>query len=217
MVPPPESTPPSQNRDHASIGRLLARDADGLRHLAEDHGPRTLAALRSTFGATLPASEIEDVFTSALMRLWEHPAAFDPGQGTLRAWLFVVARNLALTAVRRHQRERRNLSIEDFDQLVAGLANTRGEQDRLRRVADLHGCLTELPPLQRAVLQADLAAHGAARAPDLARRLDTTVQAIYAARHRGRAELARMMQRLGHYADRQVRRTAKKEPTPEFG
>lgn len=200
---------------------LRAGHPDGLRHLVEDHAASTLAGLRRAFARFLPATEIEDALTAALVRIWEQPDRFDPGLGAIRAWLFVVARNSALSTVRRRQRQLRDLSIEDFDALLARLATTPAEQERLRRIADVHGCLSELPPMQRAVLLADLAANGTESSTVLAQRLGTSPTAIYSARHRGRAELARMMQRLGHYVDRTFAAPPHDAPspcpTPEFG
>ena len=215
------SPPPRRDRDAETLALLRAGHPDGLRHLVEDHAASTLAGLRRAFARFLGAAEIEDALTAALVRIWEQPDRFDPDLGTIRAWLFVVARNSALSTVRRRQRQLRDISIEDFDSLLARLATTPAELERLRRIADLHGCLSELPPMQRAVLLADLAANGTESSTVLAQRLCTSPTAIYSARHRGRAELARMMQRLGHYADRSFRTPShdapSPTPTPEFG
>lgn len=213
--------PPPPNRDAATLVLLQAGNPDGLRHLVEDHAASTLAGLRRAFARFLPAPEIEDALTAALVRIWEQPSRFDPRLGTLRAWLFVVARNSALSTVRRRQRQLRDISIEDFDSLLGKLASTPSEQERLRRIADLHGCLSELSPMQRAVLLADLAANGTESSTVLAQRLGTSPIVIYSARHRGRAEIGRMMQRLGHYVGRSIAPNPPGRPlptpTPEFG
>lgn len=49
----------------------------------------------------------EDVAQETLLRAWRHLDLLDEGQGSVRAWLFTVARNLVIDdwRSRRHQRE----------------------------------------------------------------------------------------------------------------
>jgi RNA polymerase sigma-70 factor (ECF subfamily) len=42
----------------------------------------------------------EDVVQETLLRAWTHPDAMDPARGSPRNWLFTVARNLVIDAVR---------------------------------------------------------------------------------------------------------------------
>lgn len=43
----------------------------------------------------------EDLVQETLLRAWRHPEALDPAYGSVRAWLFKTARNLAIDAWRR--------------------------------------------------------------------------------------------------------------------
>jgi RNA polymerase sigma-70 factor (ECF subfamily) len=43
----------------------------------------------------------EDLVQETLLRAWRHPEALDPERGSVRAWLFTTARNLAIDAWRR--------------------------------------------------------------------------------------------------------------------
>lgn len=43
----------------------------------------------------------EDLVQETLLRAWRHPASMDPANGSVRAWLFTTARNLAIDAWRR--------------------------------------------------------------------------------------------------------------------
>ena len=43
----------------------------------------------------------EDLVQETLLRAWRHPEALDPQRGSVRAWLFTTARNLAIDAWRR--------------------------------------------------------------------------------------------------------------------
>jgi RNA polymerase sigma factor (sigma-70 family) len=208
---------PVPQRDASTLALLRAGQADGIRHLLADHSGAVLTALRRTFGRFLTALEVEEALEIAVVRIWQAGAATPPANATLRSWLYVIARNAGLSMVRRRRR-RHELPLDEFAEMLAQMASGVVEQERLRRLADLHHCLCELPPLQRAVLQADLDANGAADAAGLAARFATSPRVVYVARSRGRAELRRMMQRLGHYVPaRDATGQPVDRPEPEFG
>jgi RNA polymerase sigma-70 factor (ECF subfamily) len=74
-------------------------DEDLLRALHDEHGEALFAhALRLTGGDRQRA---EDLVQETLVRAWQHPEALDPERGSVRAWLFTTARNLAIDAWRR--------------------------------------------------------------------------------------------------------------------
>jgi RNA polymerase sigma-70 factor (ECF subfamily) len=77
----------------------VSEDDDLLRALHEEHGDALFAhALRLTSGDRQRA---EDLVQETLLRAWQHPEALDPERGSVRAWLFTTARNLAIDAWRR--------------------------------------------------------------------------------------------------------------------
>lgn len=96
-----------------------------LRTLYAEHaGPLLGYVLRLTDGDRQRA---EDVVQETLLRAWRHPESLDPGRGSLRPWLWTVARNIVVDGARaRHARPREvgeealaALSIEDpIDQAV---------------------------------------------------------------------------------------------------
>jgi DNA-directed RNA polymerase specialized sigma24 family protein len=212
---PDATPPPGADRDAETIELLRRGDAEGIRRLLHDHGGAVLVGLRRAFGRFLGDSEVEEAAGAALVRIWRSSAGTPPPSATLRSWWFVSARNCGLSIVRRRRRQKER-SLDDLAEVLSVMAPTRSEQERLRRVADVHHCLRELAPMQRAVLQADLDANGTADAQALARDLCTTPRVIWVARNRGRAELRRMMQRLGHYLDEPGLGPAP-SPAPGFG
>lgn len=192
-----ESTPPTTARDHETVRLLRERHPDGMRMLVEDHRASVQALLRQRFERFLPLHEIDAALAAALVRIWEAPFAHTTG--TLRAWLFVAARDCALGSVKRRQRALRRATVHEMAGLLDALGATPHERQRLRRIADVYDALTQLPPLQRAVLQADLDALGSEAPQVLARRLGVSTPTILRARHRGRAALATRLRSLGHY------------------
>jgi RNA polymerase sigma-70 factor, ECF subfamily len=74
-------------------------DAHLLRALHDEHAEALYAhALRLVNGDRQRA---EDLVQETLLRAWRHPESLDPRRGSVRAWLFTTARNLAIDAWRR--------------------------------------------------------------------------------------------------------------------
>ena len=213
------STPPEPTPDELTLALLRSTDGEGegARRLLAHHGGPVLAALQRGFGGFLTRHELEDAIAAAVVRIWAAGAAAPPANATLRSWLYVIARNCLLSIARQRRRRPQELPLEAFEHLVARISTGPAEQERLHRLADLHNCLRELPSMQRAVLAADLDANGTADADTLAARLGTTARVVYVARSRGRAEIRRMMQRLGHFAERPAGERPAPLPAPEFG
>src|SRR2546421_11090501 len=76
-----------------------ADDAELLRAMFAEHGDALYAhALRLASGDRQRA---EDLVQETLLRAWRHPEALNPDRGSVRAWLFTTARNLAIDSWRR--------------------------------------------------------------------------------------------------------------------
>lgn len=88
--------------DQELITQVCAGDADAFEMLCGRYSPllrrHLLRMLRDVDAA-------EDLLQETLLRVWTHAAQWD-GRGTLRAWLFRVATNLALNYVRTIRRRR---------------------------------------------------------------------------------------------------------------
>ncbi|ROT34364.1 sigma-70 family RNA polymerase sigma factor [Micromonospora sp. HM5-17] len=75
------------------------QDAELLRALHDEHAEALFGhALRLMRGDRQRA---EDLVQETLLRAWRHPEALDPDRGSVRAWLFTIARNLAIDAWRK--------------------------------------------------------------------------------------------------------------------
>lgn len=194
-VTAPDSQP---DRDAVTVGKLLAGDDDGLQRLLQDHGGLIRTRLRKDFGNTLDDSEIDEVMNTMVVKVWQAARRFSQAHGTLRAWAHVIAHNTAL----RHMENRRRSSMRpqaDLDRFAVAIhAPASPTSERRRLLADLHRCIEQLPPLQRAVLKADLQAGDTLPAGPLATRLGTTASSIYVSRLKGRASLREALTALGH-------------------
>lgn len=89
---------PPAGRENAVLARALRRrDAIVLEGLVERHGARLLRYLIHLAGQRGLA---EDLFQETWVRVLERGHQYDPGR-EFGAWLFAIARNLAIDALRR--------------------------------------------------------------------------------------------------------------------
>jgi RNA polymerase sigma-70 factor (ECF subfamily) len=117
-----------------------------LQALHEEHGDALQAyALRLCQGDRQRA---EDLVQETLLRAWRHPTSMDPAHGSVRAWLFTTARNLAIDAWRR-----RSVRVTEVvtDQLPEPPPEVN-EADRAVEAWTIADALKQLSPPHREVL-----------------------------------------------------------------
>lgn len=137
--------------DDAALVELVGKsDHEALAVLYKRHGAICYRlARRITVNETLAEDAVQEVFTG----LWRDPAAYTPGQGSVRNWLLGLAHHKAVDFVRRetaHQRRQnaqaaqRALDPPAGDPADEALAGIRAEEVR--------AALAELPEPQRHAL-----------------------------------------------------------------
>jgi RNA polymerase sigma-70 factor (ECF subfamily) len=143
-------TPPLEEAaEAAEEAALIARIAGGEPHrygvLVERYQRRLWWSCLRMLG---DADEADDVVQEAFVRAWERLDAFDPGR-RFYPWLFTIARNRCLNALRRRRTWGfLSLSRDDPPQIAAREgAGERAEDTELARA--LEDCLGTLPADQR--------------------------------------------------------------------
>lgn len=96
------------------------------------------------------AAQAEDLAQEVLLTVWRKAALFDPAKASASTWIFTIARNLRIDAIRRERRP--ELDPDDFAPEPApdpdsAIALADGE-------ARLRDAMVALPPDQVAVIQA---------------------------------------------------------------
>jgi RNA polymerase sigma-70 factor (ECF subfamily) len=120
-------------------------DAELLRAMFAEHGDALYAhALRLASGDRQRA---EDLVQETLLRAWRHPEALDPDRGSVRAWLFTTARNLAIDSWRR-----RSARVGEVITDAPPEAPTDDETDRTVEAWLIAEALARLSPVHRQVL-----------------------------------------------------------------
>ena len=175
----------SDVEDEAAFGRLVERHRREL-HV---HCYRMLGSF----------DEAEDLVQETFLRAWRGRAGFDAGPG-LRPWLYRIATNACLDALRR--RSRRVTTVDSFaelpwlqpypDRLLDEVAPSEEEPDAVvvsRETIELAflALIQLLPARQRAaVILRDVLGWSAKETADL---LETSVASVNSALQRGRATL----------------------------
>ncbi len=105
--------------DELLLRRLASGDETALGEVYDAHsGLVYRLALRVTQNRELAEDVTQEVFGF----LWERPLAFDPGKGTLRTWLGLLAHRRSVECVRREERRRHPLASDE--QVLPGVDET---------------------------------------------------------------------------------------------
>ena len=92
-------------------------------------------------------SRAEDVTQETLLRAWRHAAVLEESRGSVRSWLFTVARNIVIDEWR-SKRNRREIPTED----LTDLSSSEDHTDQLLLSWVVAEALTQLSSEHRAVL-----------------------------------------------------------------
>ena len=132
--------------DAEAIAAVAAGDQNALRHLYDRYGRLAHSVAYRISGDRATAEECtQDTFVT----LWRRAERFDPTRGQVSTWLFAIARNLALSAVRR---QRTTVELDPARQVetTAGPDELVASADAAAQLAD---AMANLPAPQLAVLQ----------------------------------------------------------------
>ncbi len=125
----------AQRGDRAAFESLVRRHQRGLWHLARRY-------VRSDADAA-------DIVQQAFVRAYQALAGFR-GEASVRSWLYRIAINLSLNAVRDRSREQ---PTELDDDALAIDATGADRLEGSQRAAALRAAIAELPPKQKLVLE----------------------------------------------------------------
>lgn len=139
-----ETQPPS---DSALVEKVLQRDEAALAALYDRYATMLSSVLNRILRDTQAAEEIlQDIF----LQLWRGAAQFDPSRGSLPGWLLTIARNRAISRLRRHNPAAGDELTENAVVAPFSLESAMVQQDLLGRVKT---AMEKLPEEQRAAVE----------------------------------------------------------------
>jgi RNA polymerase sigma-70 factor, ECF subfamily len=123
------------------IRRVLQGDTEAFRLLVKRHEGPVCAMIRNLIADRHDAEDVaQEVFLSA----FTHLASYDPRQGAFSTWLFTIARNKCLNALKK----RRPLALADLPEKPQR-RTPESELDRAEWFGQLDAALAALPFEQR--------------------------------------------------------------------
>jgi RNA polymerase sigma-70 factor (ECF subfamily) len=124
------------------------RDREAFHRLFDHYAPRVRSYLRR-LGASDDVAE--DLMQEVMLTIWHRAGQFDPGKAALSTWIFAIARNKRIDAIRRERRP----DFDPEDPLIEPDTAPRG--DRLAEMAQLSRAVMEavrtLPKEQSSLLR----------------------------------------------------------------
>jgi RNA polymerase sigma-70 factor (ECF subfamily) len=142
-----------QGQDSASFNALLvavgtARDRQAFEQLFRHFAPRIKAYLLR-LGASV--SLAEDLAQEAMLSVWRKAQLFDPGKASATTWIFTIARNLRIDAIRRERRP----EIDPNDPAFVPDAEPSADTALIyaNDEARLHDAISKLSPEQAKVVE----------------------------------------------------------------
>jgi RNA polymerase sigma factor (sigma-70 family) len=146
-LPPARSTAASPDFAHLLRAIVERRDQTSFVALFDHYAPRVKAYLRRLGSADGLA---EDITQDVMLTVWRKADSYDPAKAGVGTWIFTIARNLRIDAVRR---ERPMLDADDPRFAAADPAPGPDEKvDAARRDQKVRAAIRALPGEQAQVV-----------------------------------------------------------------
>lgn len=207
-----------QTTEQADLAqRLLDDDERALDEVLRLIGPVVLVVLTRRYQGVLHETDIEDVMSIGLFRLWTNRARFDRRRASLKVWFFRIVENAARDVLRHGWHKARSLEVNSDSALLGATdpsSNGHTAEDRhlpdgecagstdrapTNLQLDLREIVAELPERQRFIVMADAAAkEGVASSKLLGDELGIPGSTVRVYRKRAMDRIRSELARRGH-------------------
>lgn len=137
--------------DDAVVGRIRAGESNALDTLYSRYGRLAFALAYRIVGSPEAA---EDVVQDAYVTVWRRADLYQPGRGSVRAWLLTVVRNRAIDVLRaRDSRPKVVATLDDVGSLTSGDDDPADAAVRGIEAAAVRSAMAGLPTEQRETVE----------------------------------------------------------------
>jgi len=144
------TAPQQAAADSALIERMMAGDENALATLYDRYSGMLYGLLLRILKDTQAAEEVlQDLF----LQLWRTANRYDASRGSMTAWLMVMARNRAISRLRRGDRHVTDDPDGYLLESAAAPGNLEDEAVRLQMATRLRAAMAGLPGEQREALE----------------------------------------------------------------
>ncbi|WP_085909874.1 sigma-70 family RNA polymerase sigma factor [Kiloniella majae] len=183
------TTPQPRIEDAKLMARVAQGDENACRLLVQRHlNPLVGLAIRMTGNK----SEAEDIAQEAFVRLWKQSHDWQT-KAKISTWLYRVAHNLAIDAIRR--KDRQKLSVSDQVEISENTTSAQNNQDHMLHQQDItrqvETAISRLPERQRTAIT--LVHHRDMSNKEAANIMDISVDALESLLARGRKSLKKAL------------------------
>ncbi len=178
--------PHTPEEDAKLMAQVAQGDAVACRLLVQRHlSPLVGLALRMTRNN----SEAEDIAQEAFVRLWKQSKNWQP-KAKISTWLYRVAHNLSIDAIRR--RERQGVASSDMTEIEDTTTNQSGMRHKQDVTNQVQAAISSLPERQRTAIT--LVHHRDLSNKEAANIMDISVDALESLLARGRRGLRKVLE-----------------------
>ncbi|MGE0285190.1 MAG: sigma-70 family RNA polymerase sigma factor [Bradyrhizobium sp.] len=128
----------------------LRGDREAFRRLFEFFAPRVKGYLLRTGSSE---AEAEEIAQETMIALWRKADRFDPATSGAVAWIYTIARNLRIDAVRRGRRAKRMLQDIEAEYRPEPVESTETTHGRSQEAAHVEVALQRLPVQQSEIIR----------------------------------------------------------------
>jgi len=145
------TTNPEVSLDTTLVSRLLQKDVNAFEQLYDRHS-------RAIYGLVVRilqhAGIAEEVVQDVFLQLWRNAAQYDSSRGPFVPWLFTLARNRALDALRlKSERQRRREDQTEELPPVVSAPEYEKQLDEERRAEKVRALMASLNPQQKKTIE----------------------------------------------------------------
>lgn len=182
--------------DDEIIIELIDHKEDGLRKLLKKYGHIVSGYLMKKYGRVISDADIDAILYEAAFKTFQSISTYDDRKGKISTWFTRIAVNAAIDFLRQ---EKRSHNINLPSELQSGIVPTPISPERQKVLSDMKKIIEKLPPMQRTIIEADLAAGGTASAEFLANKFGNTQNSIFVSRNKAHKKIKEELESLGHY------------------